>query len=132
MAVVRAINELLERSGLTKSELSRKSGVSRALLDDYLKGRRQPGVGQLERLGRAVGLGLDVGWVPIEPGVAVADVRPTPKWARPNPAMTATPLNVAERAQVLERVVAAGMSLRRRPAGPLTFPPFRSLSERRR
>lgn len=123
MSAATAIEDLLSRSGLTKSQLSARSGVSRSLLDDYLKGRRQPSVAQLARLGEAAGVRLDLAWTSIE-------VDRTPRWARPNPAMDAPPLTVAERAQALERVVPVAMAMRRRPRGELQFPPFRSLRRR--
>ncbi|MFT4298576.1 MAG: helix-turn-helix transcriptional regulator [Aeromicrobium sp.] len=108
MGAEKAIAELLERSGLSKSELSARSGVSRSLLDDYLKGRRQPSVAQVARLGEAAGLRLDLVWT------APLQVE-TPQWARPNPLMEAPPLTIEERAEVLERVVATATAMRRRP-----------------
>ncbi len=118
MTAARAIAQLLDR-GLTKSELAARSGVSRSLIDDYLKGRRQPTVAQLERLGNAAALRLETAWVPAEAH--------TPRWATPNTQMAAPPLSMPERAQILERVVDLTMALRRRPRGDLQFPPFRSL-----
>lgn len=120
MSAAEAIGQVLAR-GLSKSELSARSGVSRSLLDDYLKGRRQPSVTQLARLGQAAGLRLELGWAELpNPGTA--------GWARPNPAMAAAPLTMQQRAQVLERVVDIAMALRRRPRGELEFPPFRTLA----
>lgn len=116
MDAAEAVGELLERSGLTKAELSRRSGVSRALIDDYLKGRRQPSVAQLQRLGESAGLRPDIVWVDS-----------TPHWARPNPAMDPTPLTVEERARVLEMVCGMAMDLPARERGELEFPPFRTL-----
>lgn len=113
-----AVAELLERSGLTKSELSARSGVSRSLIDDYLKARRQPSVAQLARLGAAAGFRFDIVW----------ETPSTPHWARPHPDMEAPPLTVPERAHVLELVVAAATELQRRPApDEMAFPPFRTL-----
>lgn len=51
-----AVVEILARSGLSKSALSAASGVSRSLLDDYLKGRTQPSITQVTRLADAAGL----------------------------------------------------------------------------
>lgn len=120
MTVAEAISDLMTRSGLSKSELCARSGVSRSLLDDYLKGRRQPAVAQLERLGEAAGLRLDVVWREL-------DIKAAPAWARPHPSMNALPLTVAERSKVLELVVPVAMEMRRRPRGELAFPPFRTL-----
>lgn len=54
------VAEIIERSGLSKSALSAASGVSRSLIDDYLKGRSQPSIAQVERLADAAGCALDV------------------------------------------------------------------------
>lgn len=59
-----AVRELLDESRLSKAEFSRRAGVSRALLDDYLKGKVQPSVGQLEKLGESVDLRMDITWAP--------------------------------------------------------------------
>ncbi len=123
MDAATAVAQLIGRTGLTKAELSRRSGVSRALLDDYLKGCTQPSVAQLERLGEAAGLKLDLNWIP-----AAVDIKPTPHWARPNPAMDPPPLTIQERAKVLELVVPVAMAQRRRSRGALEFPPFRELT----
>ncbi|MFT4289319.1 helix-turn-helix domain-containing protein [Nocardioides sp.] len=123
MTAAAAIEDILERSGLTKSELSTRSGVSRSLIDDYLKGRRQPSVAQLERLGEAAGLRLDIIWGPkVEP-----DIKPTPRWAIPSEEMKPPPLSERDRAEVLVRVVEVAMCQRRRLRGELEFPPFRKL-----
>lgn len=119
-----AIEEILRRTGLTKTELSRRSGVSRAQIDTYLKGISQPSVAQLRRLGEAAGLRLDLSWTP----VAVEPTTSDPSWLiSNNPAMRPPPLTLAERARVLERVVPIAMAQRRRPRGELEMPPFRSL-----
>lgn len=122
-AAARAISELLA-SGITKSELAARSGVSRSLIDDYLKGRRQPTVAQLERLGAAASRRLAITWRPVDAGR-------TPQWARPNPAMASPPTTMAERAQILQRVTAAAAALGRKPLGELEFPPFHALRSRR-
>lgn len=115
-----AIATLVTRSGLTKSDLCAAAGISRSSLDEYLKGVRQPSVRQLERLGAAAGLRVDIAWRDAEVG--------DPSWLKPdNPAMEAPPLTVRERAQVLEVVVATAVQLQRRPRGPLTAVPFRQL-----
>lgn len=54
------MTELLTSSGMSKSELSSRSGVSRALIDDYLKGRKQPTVGQLDRLAKVAGMAAEL------------------------------------------------------------------------
>lgn len=124
MSAAVAIEQILERSGLSKSGLSRRSGVSRAQIDTYLKGSSQPSVAQLERLGAAAGLRLDLSWTPLPGASAETD----PSWLRPDhPRMQPPPLTLAERGRVLERVVPIAMAQRRRPRGALEAPPFRSL-----
>lgn len=61
---------LLRDSGLTKSELSRRSGVSRALIDAYLKGDSKPSVAQVERLAAGADLRMDIVWEKALPPVA--------------------------------------------------------------
>lgn len=60
MEAAALVRHVLERSGLSKSRLSTVSGVSRALLDDYLHGRRNPSMAQVQRLAEAAGLSLEI------------------------------------------------------------------------
>ncbi len=60
----RFVTDLLAKSGLSKSELSSRSGISRALIDDYLKARRQPAVAQLNRLAKAAGMTAELRFQP--------------------------------------------------------------------
>ncbi|MDQ2846497.1 MAG: helix-turn-helix transcriptional regulator [Actinomycetota bacterium] len=57
---VAAIRDLVEESGLRKSDVCRRSGVSRALLDDYLAGRKEPSLRQLKRVADALDLRLEI------------------------------------------------------------------------
>lgn len=127
-----AVAEILERSGATKSSLSAKSGVSRALIDDYLKGRRQPSVAQLERLGESVGLRLDLAWRDVETGVVEPVRGSDPSWLiSDNAEMADPPTSRAERAVLLARVIPLGRELQRRPRpSDMEFPPFRTLVRR--
>lgn len=50
------VSSVIERSGVRKAHLSRRSGVSRALIDAYLAEERQPSMAQIERLASSVGL----------------------------------------------------------------------------
>lgn len=68
------VRRVLDVSGLTKAELHRRSGVSRALIDAYLSGAKQPTVAQVERLARAGGAALEV---------AVLAPRPAPRPVSP-------------------------------------------------
>lgn len=127
MGTVEAVTELVRRSGMTKKALCEAAGISRSSLDSYLKGERQPSVAQLQRLGEAAGLRLDVSWR--TPKVEL-DIRPVPSWAQPHPDMEAPPLTIEQRARALEIVVAAAVVQQRRPRGELEFPPFRTLVAR--
>jgi transcriptional regulator with XRE-family HTH domain len=60
MGAAAIVTDILRQSGLTKTEMSERTGVSRSLLDGYLKGQRQPPLAQIERLADAGGLRLDV------------------------------------------------------------------------
>jgi len=50
------LRRVLEESGLTKTALCSRAGISRALFDDYLRGRKQPSLAQIERIADAAGL----------------------------------------------------------------------------
>ncbi len=52
---VRTLRRALEESGLTKTALCSQAGISRALFDDYLHGRKQPSLAQIERIVDAAG-----------------------------------------------------------------------------
>lgn len=45
-------------AGLSKAELSRRTGIARALIDDYLSGKSVPGLLQAEKIALACGHGL--------------------------------------------------------------------------
>lgn len=60
MDAARILTDLLHETRISKSHWSVRSGVSRSLLDDYLKGRVQPSVAQLERLLAATGHHADI------------------------------------------------------------------------
>lgn len=51
----RTLGRVLEDSGLTKTALCSRAGISRALFDDYLHGRKQPSLAQIERIADAAG-----------------------------------------------------------------------------
>ena len=82
--VSQTLTDILLRSGLSIAGLSRRAGVSRASVSEYVHGHRQPGVGQLERLAGAAGLQVDVTlspeWAPrqsqLQDVLALADALP--------------------------------------------------------
>ncbi|WP_162602316.1 helix-turn-helix domain-containing protein [Nocardioides daejeonensis] len=55
MEAQRIVRELLEVSGMSKAQLSRKSGVSRSAIDAYLAGGASPTLRQIDRLAAAAG-----------------------------------------------------------------------------
>jgi len=59
MTAARVLADALRRSGLSKRELCTRAGLSRALLDDYLKGAKEPSYAQVDRIVRAAGLRLE-------------------------------------------------------------------------
>jgi transcriptional regulator with XRE-family HTH domain len=54
------VAELLERSGLTKTDFARRTGMSRSQLDRYLKGETSPTVAQLRRIADSLSLQVSV------------------------------------------------------------------------
>lgn len=88
-------------SGLSQRALARRTGVPQPLISAYETGARQPGADMLIRLLRGTGHDLRV--------------ESTVDASRPA-------------ARKLEQVCAMAMALPSRPAGPLAYPPWRSLT----
>lgn len=63
------IADVLERSGLSQAELSRRAGLPRSVLNAYLKGHREPGADALLRIAAAGGvrLGVEERKPPVDP-----------------------------------------------------------------
>jgi transcriptional regulator with XRE-family HTH domain len=59
--------EIHERSGLSQAELARRAGLSRSVVNVYLKGRREAGTDTLARLAAAGG--FELGLIPKRPPV---------------------------------------------------------------
>jgi transcriptional regulator with XRE-family HTH domain len=55
------VGEILRRSGLSQAELARRAGISRSVLNAYLRGGREPGGDALLRIAAAAGMSLQVG-----------------------------------------------------------------------
>jgi transcriptional regulator with XRE-family HTH domain len=51
----------LDQSGLSQAELARRAGLSRSVLNAYLKGHREPGADALLRIVSAAGGKLELG-----------------------------------------------------------------------
>ncbi len=122
MSAAVVISDLLEHSGMSKKALCDAAGISRSSLDAYLKGEREPSFAQVERLGAAAGLKVDISWTPVE-------LQLDPSWLIPdNDDMSDPPTTTAERAALLERVIPLGRAMARRPRPPeMEFPPFKTL-----
>lgn len=54
----RITEQVLDRSGLSQAELARRAGMSRSVINAYLKGTREPGADALTRLAAAGGFEL--------------------------------------------------------------------------
>jgi transcriptional regulator with XRE-family HTH domain len=54
------VRQVLSDCGLSKTRLCSRAGMSRALLDDYLSGAKQPSLAQVERLADAAGYRVSV------------------------------------------------------------------------
>jgi len=52
------VAEILQRSGLSQAELSRRAGMPASVVNAYLRGSREPGADNLARLAAAGGLQL--------------------------------------------------------------------------
>jgi transcriptional regulator with XRE-family HTH domain len=50
------VHQILEESGLSQAELSRRAGLPRSVVNAYLKGSREPGADALARLASAGGM----------------------------------------------------------------------------
>jgi transcriptional regulator with XRE-family HTH domain len=57
------VRQVLENSGMSKTALCSRAGISRALLDDYLHGAKQPSLAQIERIADAAGYRVAVALV---------------------------------------------------------------------
>lgn len=93
---------IVERSGLSQAELSRRAGLPRSVLNVYLHGRREPGADALARLAAAGGFEL-----------TLAPRRP--------------PVDAERAGRILVQVLELAEALPFRPRGEIAYP---RLSER--
>ncbi|MDQ1635678.1 MAG: hypothetical protein QOJ32_2487 [Frankiaceae bacterium] len=119
---VTLLAEAQQRSGLTPSRWAAKAGVSRALLHNYLRGRHQPSLAQVERLVEAAGLRLRL------------ELEPAPTWIEPSVEGDLTPVPNRDR-DAQARALLDALSLAdaipvRRPRCPLRYPLLRDLQVR--
>jgi transcriptional regulator with XRE-family HTH domain len=54
------VEEILSRSGLSQAELARRAAMPRSVVNAYVRGKREPGVGALQRLAAGGGLDLEL------------------------------------------------------------------------
>src|SRR5205085_3390131 len=52
------VEQIRRRSGLSQSELARRAGMPRSVINTYVRGKREPGAEALERIAAAAGLEL--------------------------------------------------------------------------
>jgi transcriptional regulator with XRE-family HTH domain len=93
------IARIRRQSGLSQTELARRSGVDRSALSAYEHGRRQPSVAAVARIAAAAGMALDVA-----------------------PARNAAADEHAGR--ILAQVIELAESLPYRPKDELSYPPL--------
>lgn len=93
------IARLRQGSGLSQTELARRSGFDRSVLSAYEHGRRQPSVAALARIAEAAGMQLDLAASPS----AAAD---------------------EHAGRVLAQVLELAEALPYRPPGELVYPPL--------
>ena len=63
------LQEIQRRSGLSQAELARRAGMSRSVINTYLRGHREAGADALRRIAAAGGLelGLEPRTPPVDP-----------------------------------------------------------------
>jgi transcriptional regulator with XRE-family HTH domain len=69
MSAAALVSDVLKRSGLSQAELARRAGISRSVLNAYLKGHREPGTDAILRIAAAGGvhLGVEKRKPPVDP-----------------------------------------------------------------
>jgi transcriptional regulator with XRE-family HTH domain len=90
---------MLERSGLSQAELARRAGISRSVLNVYLRGKREPGAEALMRIASAAGFDLQL-----------AERRP--------------PVDPKRASKILVQVLELAEALPFRPRSEIQFPPL--------
>lgn len=100
MSSARLIADVLERSGLTQAELSRRAGLPRSVLNAYLKGTREPGADALLRIAAAGGVELEI-----------AERRP--------------PVDPERASKILNQVLGLAEALPYRPRAEMAYPPLK-------
>src|SRR6188768_2357090 len=100
MSPAALIRDVLEQSGLSQAELARRAGITRSVLNAYLKGHREPGGDALLRIAAAAGLRLEVGK------------------RRP-------PVDPERASRILNQVLGLAEALPYRPRAEMAYPPLK-------
>jgi transcriptional regulator with XRE-family HTH domain len=95
----RLISRIVDGSGLSQAELARRAGISRSVLNVYLRGRREPGADALVRIAAAAGFDLE------------------PKRREP-------PVDAERAGKILVQVLGLAEALPFRPGAEMSFPPL--------
>lgn len=90
----------LDQSGLSQAELARRAGISRSVLNTYLKGHREPGADALLRIVSAAGGKLELG-----------EHKP--------------PVDPVRAGKILMQVLGLAEALPYRPRAEMAYPPLR-------
>jgi transcriptional regulator with XRE-family HTH domain len=95
----RLIGRIVDGSGLSQAELARRAGISRSVLNVYLRGRREPGADALVRLAAAAGFDLE-------------------------PTKREPPVDAERAGKILVQVLELAEALPFRPRSEMSFPPL--------
>ena len=90
----------LDQSGLSQAELARRAGISRSVLNAYLKGHREPGADALLRIVSAAGGKLELG-----------EHKP--------------PVDPVRAGKILNQVLGLAEALPYRPRAEMAYPPLK-------
>lgn len=95
----RLVRQVFQASGLSQAELARRAGISRSVLNVYLRGHREPGTDALLRICTAAGVDL--------------------KLERREP-----PVDPERAGRILGQVLGLAEALPYRPRAEMQFPPL--------
>lgn len=90
----------MDQSGLSQAELARRAGISRSVLNAYLKGHREPGADALLRIVSAAGGKLELG-----------EHKP--------------PVDPVRAGRILNQVLGLAEALPYRPRAEMAYPPLK-------
>ena len=94
------VQTALDQSGLSQAELARRAGISRSVLNAYLKGHREPGADALLRVVSAAGGKLEFG-------------------------QRKPPVDPVRASRILNQVLGLAEALPYRPRAEMAYPPLK-------